>query len=108
MMVREKVLYAVDYLLDGKRVAVVCRTHVDVERFFGEIMTLVGRFDGISATGRGMEAVVKLGDGCILITAVMPRGVSADVAILDEHATSVDDRDYARMCVIPRGGRVIS
>ena len=108
MMIRDKVFSAVKCLLDGERVAVICRTHIDVERFFGEVMTLVGRFDGISVTDRGMEAVVKLGDGCILITAIMPRGASADVAILDEHATSVDDLDYARMCVIPRGGRVIS
>ena len=107
MMIRDKVFSAVEGLLDGKRVAVICRTHLDVERFFGEVMTLVGRFDGIGVTGRGREAVIRLGDGCILITSIQPPGVSADVAILDEHATSADELCYARMCVLPRGGRVI-
>ena len=107
MMVRDKVLRAVECLLDGKRVAVICGNHTDVERFFGEVMTLVGRFDGVGVTGRGREAVIRLGDGCILITAIQPPGVSSDVAILDEHATSADELYYARMCVLPRGGRVI-
>ena len=102
MIVRDKVLSAVECLLDGKMVAVICRTRIDVERFFGEVMTLVGRFDG-----RGREAVIQLGKGCILITAIQPTGVSADVAILDERATSADELQYARMCVLPRGGRVI-
>lgn len=106
-MVRDKVLSAVKCLLDGKRVAVICRTHIDVERFFGEVMTLIGRFDGISVTGRGREAVIRLGDGCILIMAIQPPGASADVAILDEHATSVSELNYARMCVMPRDGKVI-
>ena len=107
MIVRDKVLSAVECLLDGKMVAVICRTRIDVERFFGEVMTLVGRFDGIGVTGRGREAVIQLGKGCILITAIQPTGVSADVAILDERATSADELQYARMCVLPRGGRVI-
>ena len=104
---RENVFYAVNCLLDGKRVVVICRTRLDVERFFGEVMTLVGRFDGIGVTGRGCEAVIQLGDGCIRITAINHPGVSADVAILDEHATSVDELDYARMCVMSRGGRLV-
>lgn len=106
-MVRDKVLSAVECLIDGERVVVICRTRLDVERFFGEVMTLIGWFDGIGVTGRGREAVIRLGDGCILITAIQPPGASADVAILDEHATSVSELNYARMCVMPRDGKVI-
>ena len=106
-MTRDKVFSAVDYLLDGNRVVVICRTRLDVERFFGEVMTLVGRFDGIGVTGSSREAVIRLGEGRILITSIQPPGASADVAILDEHATSVDELRYARMCVLPRDGKVV-
>lgn len=105
-MVREKVFDAVCGLLDGMRVVVICRHHLDVERFFGEVMTVVGRFDGISFAGRSREAEIRRGDGRILITTIL-RGVSADVAILDDHATSIDELDYARMCVIPRDGKLV-
>lgn len=106
-MVREKVFDAVCGLLDGMRVVVICRDHLGVERFFGEAMTLVGQFDGVSFSGRGREAVIRRGDGRILITSICPCGVSADLAILDEHATSINELDYARMCVISRDGKLV-
>ena len=105
----EKIRETVRALLEGERVAVVCRSASDTERFFRDVVNvtlLVCGLEGVSMTSHHDHHTIERGDGLVLImTWRRLRGIAADTVIVDE--LDETDVDVARQCVVPRGGRVV-
>lgn len=105
-----KVFEAVMVLLDGKEVLVFCRTDMDARVFYLEcidLLLLSGAAGGMTIRGGAACKEIALRTGRIRITTALPcRGMSADEAIIDEGACTRECIDEARLCTVPRGGRV--
>ena len=107
-----KVFEAVRVLFDGKEVLVVCGTDMHARVFYLECVDLLlmsGAAGGVTIRGGAAckEIALRTG-GRIRITTVLPcHGMSVDEAIVDEGACTPECIAAARICTVPRGGRVV-
>ena len=107
----EKVLMAVRSLFDEKRALVVCMSVSDSETFYREcvdLLMLSGATGEVTIRSRGGYKMIAKDVGRIYVTTTrMCRGMSADVAIVDDMACVPECIEEARLCTVPRGGEVV-
>ena len=98
-------------ILDGERIVVICRTARDAKNFFRDVVDVLrlecGLEDVIMASRHDQHTIRRLDGIAYIMLCRWCRGVSADAVIFDEGALDVDSLATARMCVMPRGGKVI-
>ena len=106
----KKVFMAVKSLFDGKRVVAICTSERRAEAFFRECVSLLmlsgARGEVTIRSGCACKAIVK-GAGGIYVTALIPPGMKADVAILDDGPCAIKNLYAARRIVASRGGEVV-